>query len=209
MIDLCEITTTQGFSITEERTSPLSPVKSLKIKGRFSQADTLNQNGRIYPLHILRKAVDSLQESIQAKRCLGELMHPADSSPVIDLRNVSHMITNLEFHGNELVGTAIIFDSQTETGTPNGRILGSLIRNGVQTGVSSRGLGSVYEDNNRNFVVSDLKLITWDAVSDPSCFGAYPTVVEESRNRALKNALEEQNFYDSFRDSIRDILNRK
>ena len=47
---------------------------------------------------------------------------------------------------------------------PNGRILEIMLRRGIKMGVSSRSLGAMDEQR----VVRKLRLITWDAVHEPS-----------------------------------------
>lgn len=208
MIQLSECCTTKGFLVTEEKASPLSSWKSLKIQGVFSRADSLNQNGRIYPKAVLQRAIAELSDSITSRRVQGCLNHPLDESPVIDLTQVSHVITELKFQGNDVIGTAIVFDDPGPSGTPNGRILGALIRQGCTVGISSRGMGSVSRDYNSNLIVNDLKLVTWDAVADPSTQGAFLSRIEESRKMTIEQALAEKNFYDSFREDIRGMISR-
>ena len=60
------------------------------MKGILQKADTLNQNGRIYPMSVLEREVRNYQKFIVENRALGELDHP-DSS-VVNLKNVSHVI---------------------------------------------------------------------------------------------------------------------
>ena len=61
--------------------------------------------------------------------------------------------------------------------TPCGKTLEGLIRGGVHMGVSSRGTGSLGNDN---VVCEDFNLITIDAVFMPSCPDAYVEAVNES-----------------------------
>ena len=62
----------------------------LMLKGIIQKADTLNQNGRVYPRSILEREVRNYQKFITESRALGELDHP-DSS-VVNLKNVSHIM---------------------------------------------------------------------------------------------------------------------
>ena len=57
--------------------------------------------------------------------------------------------------------------------TPAGNILRSLVESGVQVGISSRGLGSVREQNGQTIVEDDFQLICFDMVSEPSTPGAF------------------------------------
>lgn len=207
MEKLCELTsTTKGFELFEERSSPLSTWKNLKIRGVFQRADTMNQNGRIYPKSVLEQAVYNLQELVSACRCLGCVDHPQDGSPTVMLKDASHMITELKFQGNDLIGTAVILDGPN--GTPMGQLLSNLIKSNVTVGISSRGLGSVTQDHYGNTIVNEFKLSTFDAVADPSTHGAFVSRIEESRKMTIEQALAEKNFYDSFREDIRSMISR-
>lgn len=47
------------------------------LKGILQKADTLNQNGRIYPRAILEREVRNYQKFIKERRAIGELDHPS------------------------------------------------------------------------------------------------------------------------------------
>ena len=110
------------------------------VSGILQRAGAKNQNGRIYPKEtLMREAKKYSQQFINEKRALGELDHP-DSS-VVNLNNVSHNVLEMEFKGNDLVGTVEVLS------TPSGNILKELLRSGIKLGISSRGLGSVPFDS--------------------------------------------------------------
>ena len=67
------------------------------MKGILQKADTLNQNGRIYPQDILEREVRNYQKFIAENRALGELDHP-DSS-VVELKNASHNVREAYMDG--------------------------------------------------------------------------------------------------------------
>ena len=91
----------------------------LVVKGILQRADTKNQNGRVYPKEILvREAKKYSQNFVQQKRAMGELDHPESS--VVNLQNVSHNVTEMNFNGDDLVGTVEVL------GTPAGNILKEL-----------------------------------------------------------------------------------
>lgn len=46
------------------------------LKGIMQRADAVNQNGRIYPRHILEREMENYQKFIRENRALGELDHP-------------------------------------------------------------------------------------------------------------------------------------
>ena len=59
------------------------------LKGPIQKANTLNQNGRIYPRHVLERELMNYQKLIQENRAMGECDHP-DSS-VVELK-MFHML---------------------------------------------------------------------------------------------------------------------
>ena len=137
--------------------------KSHYIKGIFMQAETKNRNGRLYPINVLDSEVNRYNENyVQKKRAFGELGHP--EGPNINLDRVSHMITDLRKEGTNFVGKAKIMD------TPYGKIVKSLIDEGANLGVSSRGMGSLKPNRDTQIVQDDFHLATAaDIVADPEC----------------------------------------
>ena len=135
------------------------------LSGVCQRAATLNQNGRKYSLGILQREVKNYQKVIKENRATGELDHP-DSS-VVSLEKVSHMVVSLWMEGNDVYGKIKVLD------TPAGLTLRALIDGGVQVGISSRGLGSVYQRNGETIVDDDFQLICFDMVSEPSTPGAF------------------------------------
>ena len=135
------------------------------MKGILQKADTLNQNGRIYPIHVLEREIRNYQKFIVENRALGELDHP-DSS-VVNLKNVSHVIREAYLEGGTVFGTVELLD------TPSGKILQSLVESGVKLGISSRGVGSTKKQGDYHVVQDDFQLICWDYVSEPSTPGAF------------------------------------
>lgn len=132
----------------------------------LQRADDENQNGRIYPMGILQREVKKYGQVIDERRALGELDHP--ESPVVNLKNASHNITEAYFRGNDLVGTMEVLS------TPMGNILRELLKNNILLGVSSRGLGSIRELGEGTVEVQDdYSLICFDVVSNPSTQGAF------------------------------------
>lgn len=192
---------TKGFELLEEKMSPSSAWRSLKVKGIFQRADSKNQNGRIYPYKVLDKALQEASESLMSRNMLGELDHPClTDSTTISLKNVSHVITSLKFVGNDMIGEAVVFDDPGPTGTPSGRMLGALIRNNCTVGISSRGFGSVTEGYDST-TVDEYKLCTFDMVQDPSTQKAFIQPVNEGRDfkRQLEYELERRKFIEDLR----------
>lgn len=159
--------------ITESKR--LSPKGNLMMKGVLQRADTLNQNGRIYPRAILEREVRNYQKLINENRSTGELDHPASS--VVELKNVSHVIRKTYMEGNVVYGDVEILP------TPAGQILAKLVENDIKLGISSRGVGSTKEVGDHQVVQDDFQLICWDFVSEPSTPGAF--MMAESRHRSV------------------------
>jgi hypothetical protein len=141
-------------------------VKKILMKGILQKADTLNQNGRLYPLNVLEREVRNYQKFIIENRALGELDHP-DSS-VVNLKNASHVVREAYIEKGTVLGTIEILDK-----TPSGAILKGLIESGVKLGISSRGVGSTKKQGDYHVVQDDFQLICWDMVSEPSTPGAF------------------------------------
>jgi hypothetical protein len=148
--------------------------KNYFIKGVFMQAEAKNRNGRVYPRPILENELNRYQQLIGEKRSLGELGHP--DTPTINLDKVSHLITELQFDGDNIYGKAKILP------TPNGEITKSFINEGIKLGVSSRGVGSLKSLGGVNQVQEDFKLSTVDIVADPSAPDAWVTGIMEGKD---------------------------
>ena len=147
---------------------------TMKIAGVFQRADAPNHNKRIYEKKLLVREMKRLDEAINERRLMGELDHPTHDA--VKLGNVSHLVTSLKMHGNEMLGEAEILN------TPCGQVAQALIKGGVKLGISSRGMGSLSEKGDYSIVNDDFKLVTFDLVADPSTKGAFPGLVNESKN---------------------------
>ena len=167
MKDLRLLNSYEVFDYTPEMIKESREKNNGKVvmKGILQKADTLNQNGRIYPLDVLQREVRNYQKFIVENRALGELDHP-DSS-VVNLKNVSHLVKEAYLENGVVYGTVEILD------TPSGKILQSLVESGVKLGISSRGVGSTKKQGDYVVVQDDFQLICWDYVSEPSTPGAF------------------------------------
>ena len=106
----------------------------ITMSGIIQKAGAPNANNRVYPKPILEREDKKYQELIQDRRALGELDHP--DSPIVQLENVSHVVTDTRWDGNDLMGEIEVLD------TPKGQILEKLVGRDIKLGISSRGLGS-------------------------------------------------------------------
>ena len=156
--------------------------KNYIIEGVFAQADKKNRNGRVYPKVIMEKAVAKYdKEQVKKNRAVGELNHP--EGPTVNLDKVSHLIKELKFEGNDVVGKAQILD------TPMGKIVKGLLEGGVQLGVSTRGMGSLEQKNGAMYVKDDFILSTVDIVQDPSAPEAFVNGIMEGVDWVWNNGV--------------------
>ena len=173
--------------------------KPLMMKGILQKAETLNQNGRIYPKAILEREIRNYQKFIKENRALGELDHP-DSS-VVELKNASHTIREAYMEGDIVYGTVEILN------TPSGKILQSLVESGITLGISSRGVGSTRSKGDLQIVQDDFQLICWDFVSEPSTPGAF--MMKEGKEVSTQFINEVFNKTDRIDRIFNDIMEWK
>lgn len=96
--------------------------------------------------------------------------HNCDHPPSVEitLKNVSHLIREVWWEGNEIYGRIKL------TSNSIGEDLKKLVANdGITLGISTRGFGSVSKKNNKIYVNEDYQLVCWDLVADPSTAGAF------------------------------------
>ena len=151
---------------------------AIYLTGVMQKCNTKNANGRIYERKTLFREIDKCKQLVKEKRALGELDHP-DSS-VISLERCSHMVTNIWTEGDAVMGKIKVLQE-----LPMGKVLAGLIKEGVTCGISSRGTGSVREQNGTTMVEDDFQLICFDMVSDPSTPGAF--MLREAREMVKEN----------------------
>lgn len=157
--------------------------KEYFIEGVFMQSDIKNRNGRVYPKAIMEKEVNRYKkEFVEKDRAFGELGHP--EGPTINLDKVSHLIQSLELEGKNYVGKAKVLS------TPNGEIVKALINDGAKLGVSSRGLGSLEQKGDAQYVKNDFQLATaGDIVADPSAPEAFVEGIMEGVEWVMENGI--------------------
>jgi len=175
--------------------------KQYYIKGIFQEAGVRNQNGRIYSSSVLMPEIERYYNKyVNPKdsicRAIGELDHPAE--PSINLDRVSHKIIDLRTEGNKIYGKALI-------GGPKGDAVKQILDMGVQLGVSSRSLGTL----DLNSQVTELQLITWDIVHEPSVSTAMmEQVVEGLEYNWLNRKNIRHNYNFTKIKESRDSLNK-
>ena len=195
------LTEWRPFEYTKEMIEESKRANGGKIvlRGILQKANTLNQNGRIYPLPILDREVRNYQKFIKENRALGECDHP-DSS-VVELKNASHIVRDAYLEGEICYGTVELLE------TPSGKILQSLVESGVTLGISSRGVGSTRREGDYDVVQDDFQLICWDFVSEPSTPGAF--MMKEGREVHRSDLKRQFNKSDRVDRILNDIISWK
>jgi len=169
----------------------------LILEGVIQRANAKNQNGRVYPKHILERELKKYIEGpIRERRAFGELDHP--ESQIVNLKNVSHNITDIWWNGDDVYGRIEILD------TPSGQIAKAIIEAGCSLGISSRAMGSVQTLGEGTVEVQDdLSMVCFDLVSEPSTQGAFM-----EQKTGLYENVNHQNSpkYEKINDIISDII---
>ena len=177
---------TQARVVLESEEAADGSGKTLYMKGICIEGGVRNANERVYPVHEITKAVETINEQIKTGHSvLGEVDHPDDLT--INLDRVSHMIENMWMDGPCGYGKLKILP------TPMGGLVKTMLDSGVKLGVSSRGSGNV---NDANGHVSDFEIVTVDVVAQPSAPNAYPTAIYEG----LLNYRGGQKLLDMYKD---------
>ena len=141
------------------------------VEGILATAEVKNGNGRYYSKDLWEREIGKYMELVKENRAMGELDHP--ESQVVNLKNVSHNISDVWWDGDNVMGKIEILP------TPSGNILKALIESGITCGVSSRGMGSLEQRGELMEVQDDFELLCWDFVSTPSNPGSYMNVIKE------------------------------
>jgi len=178
--ELCEGGVCQDLLTEAEKTFVRNG--GMMLTGKLQEADVQNGNGRVYPAAIMEREVKRYAQLVKDNRALGELDHP-DSS-IINLANVSHLVTEVWMDGPAVMGKIKVLN------TPSGQILRALVESGVKTGISSRGMGSVTERMGKTIVEDDFQLICFDIVSEPSTPNAFMAL---SENKLMNERVQKNN----------------
>lgn len=169
-----------------------------------------NRNGRIYPEKILKREAEKYKEMINRGMSISELNHPESS--LIDLDRVAHLITDVWWEDNVLMGKIKLLTSPGfhEKGiiSSKGDVAANMMRQGVTMGVSSRGVGSLVKKGEQNEVQEDFELICFDLVSSPSTPGAYLYLNKEDRPKYEEKLTEHQNVESNPLSKSIDLMKR-
>lgn len=185
------------------------PNLPIYLTGIIQKGDSPNRNGRIYPFAILKKECDRyLAEEVKDGQSYGELDHP-ESSVVPELKNTAMTIEDIWYKGTEVWARIKLLNAYMPETAP-GKMARGIVLNGKTLGISSRALGSVYQDSSGYDVVEDdLEIICWDLVSRPSTFDANLRLTE-SKDK-LKKHYDQQYLTEKkcFGDSCNIVSSRQ
>jgi len=157
--------------LVEEKNS--SEPQKYYITGPYMLANERNQNGRIYQLDEMTGEVSRyMNDMVKTRRAIGEMNHP--QSTEVNPVNACHLVTELKQHGNYFMGKSLILD------TPMGQLLKSLVKDKIQMGISTRGLGNLTESSSGK-KVTNFHLICLDVVHQPSVQNAMLESILESK----------------------------
>ena len=187
--------------VVEEKNINGESQKKTWIVGEYMMAGKPNRNKRVYcEQEMGREVARYNKEYIKNNRSLGELNHPDTAE--VNLEQACHMVTELSMDRSTAMGKSMILS------TPAGKIVESLIKDGVQVGVSSRALGKLVpmegQDDGVN-KVQDMKLIAIDCVADPSNPGSFVNGILESKQYVLTSDGTFEEMYDKFEKSISNL----
>lgn len=152
----------------------------IKWRSKLSEANKINKNRRYYSFEVLDENVKRLQEIVKARGLVGNLDHLESSN--LTLNSSALLITKLWWDHNNLMGEGEILS------TPHGKVLRALLNDGVRIGMSSRSVGSG-QTNSEGVLHIDksLRVITWDAVADPSTENAFCEKIIQKENFSEKS----------------------
>jgi hypothetical protein len=166
----------EGLDFLVEEKNSQEPQKYY-ITGPYMMAEKQNQNGRVYQLdEMVREADRYASDMIKTRRAIGEMNHP--QSTEVNPVNACHLVTELKQNGNYFMGKSLVLD------TPMGQLLKSLVKDKIQMGISTRGLGNLAESSDGK-KVSNFHLICLDVVHQPSVQNAMLESILESREWLL------------------------
>jgi len=182
--------------------------KPFEFYAVLQKHDVPNRNGRTYPEKILKREAERYKKIIEKGLSTSELNHPESS--LIDLDRVAHLITDIWWDSNILMGKLLLLTSPGfhERGivSTKGDIAANLMRQGVSLGISSRGVGSLKKVGEKNEVQDDFELICFDLVSSPSTPGAYLFSNKEDRHKYDEKLEEEKKIDPS--NNILKLMNK-
>jgi hypothetical protein len=154
-----------------------------RFEAKLIQTEVENRNGRNYPKPVMVPVVEKyIRDRVVpgAYRSYGELGHPEGVE--INLDRVSHIITEMRWEGNDVVGKCQLLD------TANGRIADTILKSNCKLGVSTRGMGALDESyGGPGEKVVEFDLVAIDIVADPSAPQGWVRGICENKNYIVES----------------------
>jgi hypothetical protein len=217
---IMEYCSTVGYNdlyiVQEEKTS-IGDISSNKVifRTRLQTANEVNGNNRWYSNNTINEIVNGLRAKAKNRALFMEIDHPfvAPSSPtddsfkrravITELKNCGALIRNIYTEGND-----VIAEIETLTGFKGPDLRSLIVEDKANFGFSLRMFGRVKPHeklNNVMEVVTPLRPITYDVVSNPSHSGArIMSILTESES--LKYMLTEDSDYVSESEEIGQLI---
>jgi hypothetical protein len=157
--------------------------KRIYIRGQYIMMNRGNKNRRKYLEEDMIPAVDTyITEYVQQNRGGGELNH--SSSPDVDLGKLADKIVHLERDKSDpdyYIGKSLILR------TPSGKVLETLVEDGVKFGKSTKCLGQISESTDGFNVVKSPIVLLVDNVFDPSVATAFVNGILENKEYIISD----------------------
>jgi len=177
-----EIFAIADYDILEEGEHP-SGAKFVRIEGKMQRANYVNANKRYYAGTLLGEGIKAMEAKTQNRGLMGELDHPFSRNPsrlmTVAYQQASHYIERLIMDGDYVIG------KWQTANSPNGIILRNFFKDNATVGSSLRGGGKTADRGTHLEVVSPFRIITYDAVSNPSNHEATLRSVNEAFHEAV------------------------
>lgn len=106
------------------------------VKGVATTGNVVNAMKQVYPTEVWQDNMPRMKRLAAQGKLLGECMHPQDGRPTLDR-------TCAKFTEVELERDQVTFQAEILPTEPYGKLLQTLIKNGVSVDVSSRGAGEM------------------------------------------------------------------
>lgn len=152
--------------------------KRIYIRGQYIMMNRGNKNRRKYLEEDMIPAVDTyIKEYVEQNRGGGELNH--STNPDVDLGKLADKIISLERDKDNpdyYIGKSLILS------TPSGKILESLVHDGVRFGKSTKCLGQISESTDGYNIVKSPIVLLVDNVFDPSVATAFVNGILENKD---------------------------
>ena len=148
----------------------ISSSNGIYLDERFLKMTEIDHDGDVYSFTV----ADNHNYYV---RDVGGKSYWTGNCLTVSMQNASHRITKLWMEGNNMMGRAIIMPNE------KGNVLISALKTGGRIPVSTRGAGQLDENNK---VKKGFRLVTVDAVANPSAPSAFTNGIYEGKEFLLE-----------------------